>query len=85
MDAIILLIAQALRLLSFIILADVIFSWVAPNPNAMPRSLTRRICEPLYAPLHQVLDPRKTGNIDLAPLVWILLLNAVSRALPGMF
>lgn len=76
--ALLLLIIQGLRLL---ILADVILSWVMRDPDQFPRSFTRRITEPLYAPIHAILDPQKTGGFDLAPLIVLLLLSALSRFL----
>lgn len=76
--ALLLLIVQGLQLL---ILADVILSWVMRDPEQFPRSLTRRITQPLYAPIHAILDPRKTGGVDLAPLFVLLLLSALSRFL----
>jgi YggT family protein len=72
------LILQGLRL---IILADVILSWVMRDPNQFPRSFTRKITEPLYAPIHAILDPRKTGGMDWSPLIVLLLLSVLQRVI----
>ncbi len=74
------LIIQGIR---FIVLADVILSWVMRDPDQFPRSLTRQITGPLYAPIHAILDPRKTGGIDLSPLIVLLLLSALQHWLAG--
>jgi uncharacterized protein YggT (Ycf19 family) len=71
------LIITALHLLTYLIIADEILSWVIPSRERFPRKLTARITEPLYAPVHRVLDPRKTGGIDLAPIVLIFAIQAV--------
>ena len=73
-----LFIIQALRLVIF---ADVILSWVMNDPDKFPRSLTRQITAPLYAPIHAVLNPRKSGGMDFSPLILLLLLSLVQRAL----
>jgi len=70
------LILKGIRL---IVLLDIIFSWVIRDPNQFPRSLTRQITAPLYAPIHAILDPRKTGGFDLAPLIILLLLGLIAR------
>ena len=72
------LIIQGLRL---IIIADVILSWVMRDPDQFPRSLTRRITAPLYAPIHAILDPRKTGGMDWSPLIVLLLLSVLQRVI----
>lgn len=70
------LILKGIRL---IVLLDIIFSWVIRDPEQFPRSLTRQITAPLYAPIHAILDPRKTGGFDLAPLIILLLLGLIAR------
>ncbi len=78
--ALLLLIIQGLK---FIIVVDVILSWVTRDPEMFPLSFTRRITGPLYAPIRAVLDPRKTGGVDLSPLIVLILLSALSRLLMG--
>jgi uncharacterized protein YggT (Ycf19 family) len=36
---------------------------------------------PLYAPIHAVLNPKMTANIDLAPLILLVALQAIDRAI----
>ncbi len=64
-----------------IIFADVILSWVQRDETQFPRSLTRRITAPLYAPIHAILNPRSTGGFDLAPLILLILLSVLQRNL----
>lgn len=66
-----LLIINALQLL---IIVDVVLSWIMPDKKQFPRSLTTSITDPLYAPLHAVLKPEKTGGLDLSPLIILMIL-----------
>jgi uncharacterized protein YggT (Ycf19 family) len=75
----------ALKVLTYVIIADAVFSWVFPSRERLPRSITARITDPLYAPIHRVLDPRKTGGIDLAPLVVLGLIQLISSVLARSF
>jgi uncharacterized protein YggT (Ycf19 family) len=79
---------EIMRILSFVInalclviLADAVLSWVFPATDVFPRSITTLITGPLYAPIHAVLNPKTTGNIDLAPLILLVGLQAVDRAI----
>lgn len=74
----------ALQVLTYVIIADAILSWVVPSKDRFPRNVTSKITEPLYAPVHKVLDPAKTGGIDLAPIVVIFLIQALAGLLARM-
>ncbi|TCS36886.1 YggT family protein [Paucimonas lemoignei] len=67
-----------------LIIVEVIFSWV--NPHAPLAPFVGALTEPLLRPLRRVLP--LIGNIDLSPLVALLLLQiglrVVSAILPGM-
>ena len=71
---------NALRLL---ILVDAVFSF-GMSPTQFPRSFTKPLLDPIYAPVRQVLSPL-TGSIDFTPLIALVLLYvlqyAVERAL----
>lgn len=70
---------------SYLIIGDAILSWFMPR-DRFPRSLTSKLTEPLYRPIHAILDPQKTGGIDLAPIAVLVVLQLVRNALArGMF
>ena len=71
----------ALKLLSWIIIGDAILSWIMPSTEKFPRNVTSRITEPLYKPVHLILDPRKTGGFDLAPLIVLVAIQLISNVL----
>ena len=81
-----LLIINALELL---IIADVVLSWIMPDKGQFPRSLTTSITDPLYAPIHAVLKPEKTGGFDLSPLIVLMILfffeNLLKRGTIGAY
>ena len=66
----------AFTLLELAILAEVIWSWVDPNPfNAHPaRQMLRRVTEPLMAPIRRVVPPLG-GMLDLSPLIALVLIQ----------
>ena len=72
-----------LHALQILIIVDVVLSWVKPDPTEFPRNLTTQVTEPLYAPIHAILNPRMTGGLDLAPLIMILLLSFMRRMMTG--
>ena len=63
-----------LTALHWLILIDVVLSWVISDTEAFPRNLTRQVTEPLYAPIHAVLSPQKTGGFDVSPLIVLALI-----------
>ena len=74
-------IVMLLELLKYLIIADVVLSWIQRDDREFPRSLTSKLTKPIYAPIHSILKPSATGNIDLAPLVIYFAISALQRAL----
>jgi uncharacterized protein YggT (Ycf19 family) len=74
------IVARLLDLLVMIIIADAVLSWFV-KPDKFPRSLTRRITEPLYMPIHAIINPRMTGGLDFSPIILIFGLQWISRTL----
>ncbi len=62
--------AAIFELLSYVVLGEALLSWVQ-SPHDTPRKQLSQFTEPLYAPIRQVIDPQKTGGLDLSPLVYI--------------
>ena len=60
----------------YLVIVDAILSWIQ-GPHQAPRSLTNQMTEPLYRPIHAILDPRKTGGLDLSPIILIIGLQMV--------
>ena len=60
-----------LNLLVYVIIADAILSWVQ-QPEQSPSRQLRILTTPLYLPVRAVINPQKTGGIDLSPLIWLI-------------
>lgn len=61
--------------LKWVILADVLLSWIKPDTSEFPRNLTSQVSEPLCAPIRALISPRALGGIDISPMLVILLLQ----------
>lgn len=76
--SVLMLIVKALKWLIFI---DVILSWVMPDADKFPRSFTRQITDPLYAPIRAVLRPDRMGGLDISPMLILVLMQIMESML----
>lgn len=70
---------QLLRVLEIIIIADAVLSWVLPDKNQFPRSITSQISDPLCAPFRRLLGGM--GGIDFSPLIAMIVLQIMRSML----
>lgn len=61
-----------------LILARVILSWVDPGGRSRFAAFVISTTEPILAPVRRILPP--TGMFDLSPLIVLLVLGAIMRA-----
>lgn len=73
------ILSLAIELYSFVVLAAVIISWVAPGSRHPAVQLVERLVEPALAPIRKVLP--QAGGIDFSPMVLLLGLQLVRRLL----
>ncbi len=66
-------------LLWLLILARVIISWTNPRGGGTLVAFVYQITEPILAPIRRVIPP--TSGIDWSPLIAMLVLGAITRAL----
>ena len=71
---------QALELVSFVVIADAVLSWIQ-RPDQAPRRFTAMMTDPIYRPLRKILNPQKTGGLDLSPLLVLVGIQLISNAL----
>lgn len=72
-------IVHVLTGLKIFVVADAVFSWFL-RADEPPRSWTRAILDPLYAPLRRLLEPA-LGSVDLAPLLLLVVLHLAQLGL----
>ncbi|HKU42030.1 MAG TPA: YggT family protein [Polyangiales bacterium] len=70
-----------LKALEFVVIADALLSWFAPNKESFPRSLTSQIADPLCAPFRALVGPERLGGMDLSPIAVILLLQVMGNVI----
>lgn len=61
-----------------LILARVILSWIDPGGRGRFSAFVIQVTEPLLAPVRKLLPA--TGMLDLSPLIVLLVLGALMRA-----
>jgi YggT family protein len=66
-------------LLWVLILARVIISWTNPRGGGSLVAFVYQVTEPILAPIRRVLPP--TSGIDWSPLIAMLILGAITRAM----
>jgi len=81
------LIWQALNLLTWVIILDVIFTWVVylgkmSSYHPIPKTL-HSITSPLLDPIRKVLPAYRTGGLDLSPMILIMLLRVLQGVIGG--
>ena len=72
-----------LRILEIVLIADAVLSWILPNKEQFPRSLTSQIADPLCAPFRKLLGGDRMGGFDFSPLVALIVLQIMRRTLVG--
>ena len=75
--AIVQLLLTLLSLYTWVIVARALVSWVSPDPRNPIIQLLARLTEPVLRPLRKLVPPAMTGNIDLSPILAILLIQLV--------
>lgn len=71
---------MAVYLLFVIVLASAVMSWVSPHAPAAP--IFRGLAEPFLRPFRRVIP--MVANIDLSPLVFLVLMQIVLIVLTGL-
>lgn len=76
------LISLALEVVTLIVIAYAIMSWIPTINRANPLvRLINSIGEAVCEPIRKLIPPRMTGNIDLSPIIVILVVNTLQRLL----
>ncbi len=69
---------------SVVVIVSAVLSWVpGASNNPFGRGI-RTLTEPVYAIIHKVLHPSRTGGMDFSPLIVLVVLQFIRRALVRM-
>ncbi|ABC33001.1 predicted integral membrane protein [Hahella chejuensis KCTC 2396] len=77
--AVLLMLKCIINIYQFAIFIMVIISWVAPGSYHPGAQLVHQITEPLMRPVRRIMPP--IGGLDLSPMVVLLVLFVIGRAL----
>jgi uncharacterized protein YggT (Ycf19 family) len=64
-----------LQVLEIVLIADAVLSWVLPNKEQFPRSITTQIADPLCAPFRRLFGGDRMGGFDVSPVVVLIVLQ----------
>jgi len=60
---------------SLVVIASALLSWIPGAANNPVGRFLHALTEPVYSIIHRVLDPAKTGGIDLSPIIVLVALQ----------
>jgi YggT family protein len=72
------LLLGVIKILSLVIIADAVLSWVQ-STNQSPRRELMRVTNPIYAPFRAILPPARLGGLDISPLIVLFLLQFIAQ------
>lgn len=70
-----------LKIFFFALIVSVILSWIAPGSHNPGAQLTQQICEPLLAPIRNLLP--NVGGLDISPIFAFIAINLLERFVIG--
>lgn len=70
-----------LKIFFFALIISVILSWVAPGSQNPGAQLTQQLCEPMLAPIRNLLP--NLGGLDISPIFAFIAINLMERLVVG--
>jgi YggT family protein len=74
-----------LSVIQWLVIIAAVISWVNPDPRNPIVQFLYRTTEPILRPFRKILPPRRTGGIDLSPILVILLILFLKVFLRSLF
>jgi len=74
-----------LSVIQWLVIIAAVISWVSPDPRNPIVQFLYRTTEPILRPFRKILPPRRTGGIDLSPILVILLILFLKVFLSNLF
>ena len=74
-----------LSVIQWLVIIAAVISWVNPDPRNPIVQFLYRTTEPILRPFRKILPPRRTGGIDLSPMLVVLLILFIKVFLSRLF
>jgi YggT family protein len=74
-----------LSVLQWLVIIAAVISWVNPDPRNPIVQFLYRTTDPLLRPFRRILPPRRTGGIDLSPILFLLVILFLRVFLSRLF
>ena len=74
-----------LSVIQWLVIIAAVISWVNPDPRNPIVQFLYRTTEPILRPFRKILPPRRTGEIDLSPMLVVLLILFIKVVLSNLF
>jgi YggT family protein len=74
-----------LSVIQWLVIIAAVISWVNPDPRNPIVQFLYRTTDPMLRPFRRILPPHRTGNIDLSPLLLLLLILFLKVFLSRLF
>ena len=74
-----------LSVIQWLVIIAAVISWVNPDPRNPIVQFLYRTTEPILRPFRKILPPQRTGNVDLSPILVILLILFLKVFLSRLF
>jgi len=75
------LVYQLLNVFSWIIIGQVILSWLVRDPRNPVYKALNLITEPVLGPLRKLVPPEKLSGLDISPMIAFLAIRFLQRLL----
>ena len=84
-SAVLQVIFAILSVIQWLVIIAAVISWVNPDPRNPIVQFLYRTTEPILRPFRRLLPPRRTGGIDLSPMLVVLLILFIKVLLSNLF
>ena len=84
-SAVLQVIFAILSVIQWLVIIAAVISWVNPDPRNQIVQFLYRATEPILRPFRKILPPRRTGGIDLSPMLVVLLILFIKVFLSRLF
>jgi uncharacterized protein YggT (Ycf19 family) len=77
------ILVSILDIYSIVIIVSALISWFPVSQDNPVVQLLNALTAPVYAPIRAIIDPSKTGGIDISSIIVLVLISFLKRALVG--